>query len=101
MRPVNLLLVHEGVPELDRIASKNQDTTREIQCATSGEEALARIEKNTIDIVVLDIDSIGSDGFELCSTIRSKSYHKPIIGCEFGIGQNQFNSFKFFSYALL
>ena len=42
-------------------------------------EALAFIEKNTLDLVLLDLNLNGEDGFELLKTAVSESFHTIII----------------------
>jgi DNA-binding response OmpR family regulator len=45
----------------------------------TGEEALGRLKRNPVDLVLLDLDMPGSDGLEACRAIR-KSSSLPIIG---------------------
>ncbi len=42
----------------------------EVVTASSGEEAIERIQENPFDLVVTDIMMPGIDGFELLSTVR-------------------------------
>lgn len=49
--------------------------------ATSGQEALAKINNEKPDIVLLDVMMPDMDGFEVCQKIRAnpKTYHIPVI----------------------
>ncbi|RXK86333.1 hybrid sensor histidine kinase/response regulator [Filimonas effusa] len=53
----------------------------EIDAATSGEEALKKILKVQYDLIILDVQMPGMDGFEVAETIKghSKSKDIPII----------------------
>lgn len=52
-----------------------------IRLARSGEEAVAYLEKNLIDLILLDINMTGIDGFETAKRIKNLSSHSntPII----------------------
>ena len=53
----------------------------EVEAATSGEEALKKILKVQYDLIILDVQMPGMDGFEVAETIKghSKSKDIPII----------------------
>jgi len=51
----------------------------EAELASSGEEALSKIEHNKYDCMLLDINLTGIDGFEVVSKIRAKKNPIPII----------------------
>ncbi len=50
-----------------------------VTTATDGEEALSRMEKEHIDLVVLDIMMPGMDGYEFTKTIRDSGSNLPIL----------------------
>ena len=52
-----------------------------VSCADSGEEGLQVLEREPIDLVLLDLMLPGRDGMEICSMIREKSgsQNLPII----------------------
>jgi DNA-binding NtrC family response regulator len=47
--------------------------------ADSGAAALARLEQNDIDCVILDLEMPGMDGFEVLNTLQQKGIETPII----------------------
>lgn len=47
--------------------------------ASSGETALEMIKKNTYDVILLDINMNGMDGFQVITTLRNNSIKTPII----------------------
>jgi two-component system alkaline phosphatase synthesis response regulator PhoP len=53
----------------------------EVVTASDGEEALAKIEQETPDLVVLDIMMPGMDGYEVCRAIRAEEETRelPVI----------------------
>ncbi len=53
----------------------------EVELASSGEEALEKLEKNSIDLVLLDIKMPGMDGVEVLRRIKEKWKDLPVILC--------------------
>lgn len=51
----------------------------EVKEASSGEEALAAVEENSFDLILLDINMHGMDGFEVINEIRGQGKNVPII----------------------
>jgi DNA-binding response OmpR family regulator len=47
--------------------------------ARSGAEALARLERDRFDLVVLDVSMPGIDGLEVCRRVRERPDYLPII----------------------
>ena len=45
----------------------------------SGAEAMRQLRHNQVDLVLLDIDSPGTSGFELLRMIRSQGYTNDVI----------------------
>jgi DNA-binding response OmpR family regulator len=50
-----------------------------VRAAASGEEALAHIDANPADLVVLDVMLPGMDGFEVLRRLRSAGHTVPVI----------------------
>ena len=51
----------------------------EADTAVSGEEALRKTEKNRYDLILLDVNMDGMDGFEVVETLRSRGVETPVI----------------------
>ena len=51
----------------------------EVSCTPSAEEAIKTQEKNTFDLIILDIMLPGMDGFEFLRKIRNKGDNTPVI----------------------
>jgi two-component system, OmpR family, response regulator MprA len=51
----------------------------EISVAADGEEALAKLEKNGTDAVVLDVPMPGVDGLQVCRTMRASGDRTPVL----------------------
>ncbi len=52
-----------------------------VECAATVEGALARIARQPVQLVLLDLKLSGADGLELCQKVREteQSHHLPII----------------------
>jgi len=76
------LLIVDDDPENLKLLSKifNKENYY-IQLANNGEEALNIIDKKQFDLILLDVNMPGMDGFEICKKIRLQSYLNtvPII----------------------
>lgn len=68
----------ENIFSLKKILELNQFR---VDAASSGEEALKKILKNSYSLIILDVQMPGMDGFEVAEAITgySKSKHIPII----------------------
>jgi two-component system phosphate regulon response regulator PhoB len=76
------ILVVEDDPDIQQLVSYNLIKSGfNVTCADSGEEALGLLEKEHIDLILLDIMLPGKNGIEVCRIIRSKTNcaQPPII----------------------
>ena len=65
-----------------------------VQRAASGEEALARLQKETAKLILLDITLPGMDGFAVCREVR-KAGSVPILIISARVGkEDQLNGFR-------
>lgn len=72
-------LVVDDDPDLvDIIAYSLRKDGHQVLSASSGEEALAIVEKEPPDMVILDVMLPGMDGFEVCRRIRQRT-RTPVI----------------------
>lgn len=76
-----VLVVDDILSNVKLLEAKLTAEYFEVVTASSGLEALARIEEQEPDIVLLDVMMPGMDGFEVCRRIKRnpKSMHIPVI----------------------
>jgi DNA-binding response OmpR family regulator len=79
MKPIRIL-VAEDDPKiltglLDALESEGYDATP----ATDGEEALRLYQKESFDLILLDIMMPGKSGYDVCQAIRSQDKDVPVI----------------------
>jgi two-component system, sensor histidine kinase and response regulator len=67
----SVLIVDDNSNNLQVLGKLLQENSFKIEFATNGETALAWLEKKLFDIILLDINMPGMNGFEVCSKIRS------------------------------
>jgi two-component system cell cycle response regulator len=76
-----VLVVEDTFSNMKMLEAKLLQERFEVQTAFDGLEALAKIEDNEFDIVLLDVMMPGLDGFEVCR--RIKRHHRakgvPVI----------------------
>lgn len=66
-----ILVVDDNQDNLDVLATRLRFRGYEVDTATQGEEALERVERNTPDLILLDVMMPGLDGFEVARRIKS------------------------------
>jgi DNA-binding NtrC family response regulator len=75
MEGFNVLLVDDEGEFLDTLVKRIQKRNVNAKGVRSGEEALAFLEKNPVDVVVLDVRMPGMDGIE---TLRALKRQYPL-----------------------
>jgi len=71
MQPANILLVDDEIPFVNTLSRRLSKRELNIVMAFSGQDALARLEKDSdIEIVVLDIKMPGMDGLKTLEEIK-------------------------------
>jgi two-component system, cell cycle response regulator len=66
-----VLVVEDTFSNLKMLEAKLLTERFDVQIATNGLEALAKIEAQVFDIVLLDVMMPGLDGFEVCRRIKA------------------------------
>lgn len=76
-----VLVVDDILPNVKLLEAKLSSEYYGVLTATSGEEALRKIEQDSPDIVLLDVMMPGMDGFEVCRRIKASpaSAHIPVV----------------------
>ncbi len=76
-----VLVVDDILPNVKLLEAKLSSEYYDVLTATSGEEALRRIEQDSPDIILLDVMMPGMDGFEVCRRVKNNpAYaHIPVV----------------------
>ena len=76
-----VLVVDDILPNVKLLEAKLACEYYDVITATSGQEALDKIENENPDIVLLDVMMPGMDGFEVCERIKSnpEKAHIPVV----------------------
>ncbi len=76
-----VLVVDDILPNVKLLEAKLSSEYYEVITATSGEEALQKIEQTAPDLVLLDVMMPGMDGFEVCKRIKENPLmaHIPVV----------------------
>lgn len=76
-----VLVVDDILPNVKLLEAKLMSEYYDVLTATSGKEALDKIEEHNPDIVLLDVMMPGMDGFEVCTRIKDnpKVAHIPVV----------------------
>jgi two-component system, sensor histidine kinase and response regulator len=79
--PANILIIDDNPQNLHVLAKILQENHYKIEFATNGEAALVWLNDKKFDLILLDINMPGMNGFEVCVKIRSDSAMKnvPVI----------------------
>ncbi len=76
------ILVVEDDPDIQQLVTYNLiKAGMHATCADNGEDALAVLDKEKVDAIILDLMLPGKDGLEICRTLREqeKTHSVPII----------------------
>lgn len=79
--PGRVLVVDDVLPNVKLLEAKLSSEYFDVLTASDGPEALAVIEREMPDLVLLDVMMPGMDGFEVCRRIKSdpKTTHLPVV----------------------
>jgi len=74
-----IMIVDDEQPIRDSLQGLFEDEDYLVVCAASGEEAIARLRKQPVDCILLDIWMPGIDGLETLSRIHQMDANLPVI----------------------
>ncbi len=76
-----VLVVDDILPNVKLLEAKLSNEYYDVLTATSGAEALKKIEQDSPDIVLLDVMMPGIDGFEVCKRVKDNPAlaHIPVV----------------------
>jgi CheY-like chemotaxis protein len=79
--PIKILAVDDDPISRNAISFALKKALQPPELATSGEAGMVLAAKNTYDLILLDVQMPGMDGFELCSKIRQTDANRntPVI----------------------
>ncbi len=73
MGEIRVLLVDDELDFLETLAKRLEKRNVDVSCVTSGEEAIAHLKGQAVDVVVLDVKMPGMGGLEVLREIK-KAY---------------------------
>ncbi len=79
LAPVSVLVIDDDPDVRSFISATLEERGYRVREASSGREGLAKIERETPDLVVLDFIMPGMSGAEVANQIRDKRPHQPIL----------------------
>lgn len=66
----DIVIVDDNIVNLKVLTTVLESNSYSVRCAQSGEEALARVTEKTPDLILLDVQMPGMDGFEVCRSLK-------------------------------
>lgn len=78
-----VLVVEDGLTDMEIISRYLQQAGYSVVCATSSEELQSKIDKNKPDIICLDVILPGKSGYEICRELKNNPSTSaiPVIFC--------------------
>lgn len=80
---LKILVVEDSPPTSNIIKLILKDSGYEVFCSTNAQQASEVLNRNTIDLILLDVMLPGTDGFTLCNELKMSDKFKdiPIVFC--------------------
>lgn len=66
----DIVIVDDNIVNLKVLTTVLESNSYSVRCAQSGEEALARVTEKIPDLILLDVQMPGMDGFEVCRSLK-------------------------------
>ena len=76
--PTSILLVEDDLRLAELVSRYLESSGFRVAIATRGDEVVGKVERDTPDLVILDLGLPGEDGFSICRQLRS-NYANPIL----------------------
>lgn len=78
-----VLVVEDGLTDMEIISRYLKEAGHSVMSATSGEEALEKINQKKPDVIFLDVILPGKSGFEMCRELKNNPTTKsiPVVFC--------------------
>ena len=73
------LIIEDNADIANLVAMHLRDLDAEVEIADEGNDGLALAQKNTYDLIVLDLMLPGIDGLEICRRLRGSTNNTPIL----------------------
>jgi DNA-binding NtrC family response regulator len=74
-----VLLVDDEVDFLDTLSERMRTRGMEVSTSSSGVEALAKVDKEAYDVIILDLQMPGVDGLEALKILKAKRPELQVI----------------------
>src|SRR5258708_30917036 len=74
-----ILLIDDDPGLIDLIGGDLKERGHDVRIATSAEEGLRLLERESIDVVVTDLNMGGISGLDLCRHVRERYEDLPVI----------------------
>lgn len=79
LSPPSVLIVEDEAPILDGLCELFRGQGFRVSSAGDGETALARLGKDGLDLVILDLMLPGLGGFHVLARLRQRGIHTPVL----------------------
>lgn len=76
---VNVLVVDDAIDNRNLIRRMLNLAGAKVQLAENGEEAIEKALGESFDVILMDLQMPGMDGYEATTLLRSRGYKRPII----------------------
>ncbi len=79
MRPIKILIAEDDMHIRNGLTDTLESEGYQVIQAENGTQALALVEKNTVDLLLLDIMMPEKSGYDVCQAIRANDKTTPVI----------------------
>lgn len=79
LKNIRVLVVDDSPDNLELTSHFLAYAGAEVTCVEGGEQALSLLKKRSFDVIVMDIQMPGLDGYQAVRSLRAMGYTKPVI----------------------